>query len=135
MSVEAITRMEQWLTSIEADSAAGTAAERTLRNRPVELTDACWTSATNRISEPFGLAAAGTCETLYPTYGDTRRAAGSGLANDTLKCQRQPLDLTSSGFTAAQQARLSTVFATGVCDWTQPGVGKVAPLGTWLDYR
>jgi hypothetical protein len=137
MSVEALTRMEQWLAAIEADGAPGTDAARTLRNRPVELTDACWTSATNRISEPFGLAVAGACETLYPTFGDTRRAAGSGLANDTLKCRLQPLDVASYGvaFSASQQTRLQTVFPGGVCDWTQPGVGKVAPLGTWLDYR
>ena len=57
--------MEAWLAAIDADDAPGTAAERTLRNRPVGLTDACWAGST-KISEPFGLGLAGVCAGLYP---------------------------------------------------------------------
>jgi hypothetical protein len=29
-------------------------------------------------------------------------------------------------FTSAEQARLSSIFPSGVCDWSQVGVGQVA---------
>jgi hypothetical protein len=75
-------------------------------------------------------------QTLFPTFGDTRTAAGGGLAGDTLKCQLKPLDFTSYPvtFTPAQQARLQAAFPTGVCDWSKPGVDERPPLGAWLDY-
>jgi hypothetical protein len=135
MTVEALTQMEAWLAAIEADDAPGTAAERTLRNRPVALTDACWAGST-KIAEPFGLGLAGTCEALYPTFAETRIAAGSPLASDVFKCQLKPLDLGAYAvsFTPAQQARLQAAFPTGVCDWSKPGVDERPPLGAWLDY-
>jgi hypothetical protein len=103
MAVEALTRMEQWLAAIHADTAPGTAAEKVIRNRPTDLSDACWTSPTTNINEIFGYQLAGTCETLFPTFGDTRTAAGGGLTGDTLKCQLKPLDFASYPvtFTAA----------------------------------
>jgi hypothetical protein len=136
MTVEALTRMEQWLAAIHADTAPGSAAEKVIRNRPTDLSDACWTSPTTKINEIFGYQLAGTCETLFPTFGDTRTAAGGGLTGDTLKCQLKPLDFASYPvtFTAAQQARLQAAFPTGVCDWSKPGVDERPPLGAWLDY-
>jgi hypothetical protein len=136
MATEALTRMEQWLAAIHADAASGTAAEKVIRNRPTDLSDACWTGPTTKIDEVFGYQLAGECETLFTTFGDTRTAAGGGLTGDTLKCQRKPLDFASYPvtFTAAQQARLAATFPTGVCDWSKPGVDERPPLGAWLDY-
>ena len=135
MSVEALTQMDAWLAAIRADDAPGSAAERTIRNRPVSLTDACWTGAT-KIVEAFSFGLAGQCEALYPTFAETRMAAGAGLAGTAFKCQLQPLDLADYGvaFTPAQQARLQAAFPTGVCDWSKPGVDEREPLGAWLDY-
>ena len=128
MATEALTRMEQWLAAIHADDEGGSAAERVIRNRPDDLSDACWSSPTTKIEEQFEYQAPGACETLYPTFGDTRTAAGGGLAGDTFKCQLRPLDLAAYAvtFTADQQARLRATFPTGVCDWSQPGVGAAA---------
>ena len=135
MQVEALTQMEAWLAAIEADDGPGTAAERTIRNRPVALTDACWAGST-KIVEPFGIGLAGVCAALYPTFAETRTAAGAGLASDVFKCQLKPIDFGAYGvsFTPAQQARLQATFPTGVCDWSKPGVDERPPLGTWLDY-
>jgi hypothetical protein len=36
-----------------------------IRNRPTDLSDACWTSPTTKIHEVFGYQLAGTCETLF----------------------------------------------------------------------
>jgi hypothetical protein len=136
MTVEALTRMEEWLAAIDADTAPGTAAEKTIRNRPATLSDACWTSATTKIEETFGYQLAGVCESLYPSFGDTRTAAGGDMGGDTLKCQLKPLDFAAYpvAFSAGQQARLQATFPTGVCDWSKPGVDARPPLGTWLDY-
>jgi Tannase-like family of unknown function (DUF6351) len=136
MTVEALTRMEEWLAAIHADTGPGTAAEKTIRNRSATLSDACWTSATTMIEETFGYQLADVCESLYPSFGDTRTAAGGGLAGDTLKCQLKPLDFAAYPveFTVGQQARLQATFPTGVCDWSKPGVDARPPLGTWLDY-
>ena len=76
------------------------------------------------------------CAGLYPTFAETRIAAGSPLASDVFKCQLKPIDFGAYGvsFTPAQQTRLQTTFPTGVCDWSKPGVDERPPLGTWLDY-
>jgi len=135
-TVAAIEAMDSWLVAIKADSEPGSAAEKTIRNRPQALSDACWTSATDRIDETFGYQLAGACESLYPSWGDTRTAAGAGLAGTKLKCELRPLDFASYGvtFTPAQQARLAAVFPDGVCDYAKPGVEQQPPLGTWLDF-
>ena len=134
-SVEALTQMEAWLAAIRADNEPGSAAERVIRNRPVALTDACWSGAT-KFAESFGILGGGTCAGLYPTFAETRMAAGSPLASDIFKCQLKPLDFGAYAvsFTPAQQARLQATFPSGVCDWSKPGVDERPPLGAWLDY-
>jgi Tannase-like family of unknown function (DUF6351) len=136
MSAEALAKMDEWLAAIRADSAPGTAAEKTIRNRPADLEDSCWTSATTRIVEHFTYQGPGQCETLFPTWGDTRTAAGEGLAEDVIKCQLKPLSFAdySITFTPGQQARLQATFPTGVCDYTKPGVDQAPPLGAWQDW-
>ena len=39
----------------------------------------------------------------------------------------QAYQLLHVGFTVAQWARLEAAFATGVCDFSKPSVGQVAP--------
>jgi hypothetical protein len=136
MNVEALARMDQWLTAIGMDGAAGSRAEKVLRNRPAGLGDTCWNGAT-RIEEAFSYQLAGQCETLFPTFAETRMAAGAPLANDTFKCALKPLDFAGYAvtFTPAQQARLTAAFPSGVCDWSRLGPEQRAPLGTWIDYR
>ena len=135
MTVEALTQMEAWLAAIEADDAPGTAAERTIRNRPVGLTDACWAGST-KIAEPFGLGLAGACEALYPTSPKPASPPARPWRATSFKCQLKPIDFGAYGvsFTPAQQARLQATFPTGVCDWSKPGVDERPPLGAWLDY-
>jgi hypothetical protein len=136
MATEALAAMDDWLAAIRADTARGKPAERTIRNRPADLEDSCWTSATTRIVEHFTYQGPGACETLYPSWGDTRTAAGEGLAEDVLKCRLQRLHFADYPvtFTPEQQARLRTTFATGVCDYTRRGVDQAPPDGTWLDW-
>jgi hypothetical protein len=37
-------------------------------------------------------------------------------------------------FTDVEKAQLRAAFATGVCDYQRPGVGRQRPSDTWLDY-
>ena len=73
------------------------------------------------------------CDTdakLVP-HKSPHQVAGGARAENILKCQLKPLNFSDySGivFTAGQQARLQTVFSTGVCDWTLPGVGQQPPV-------
>jgi hypothetical protein len=136
MTLEALTQMDAWLAAIRADTAPGSDAARTIRNRPASLSDACWTSATAKIAEPFGLGYVGACEALFPTWFDTRLVAGEGLANDVLKCRLKAIDWDAYGvaFTADQQARLRSTFPSGVCDYSKKGVEQRSSKGPWLDF-
>ena len=108
----------------------------TAGHRPSGLSDGCWTSAGQKVVEPFSYQGAGTCEGLYPSFGDTRTAAGERLDEAVLKCRLKPLDFGSHGvtFTADQQARLRKAFPDGVCDYNRPGVDQRRPTHTWQDF-
>ena len=136
MATEALTQMEAWLAAIHDDHRRASAAQRVIRNRPDDLSDACWSSPTAKVEEQFEYQQPRTCETLFPTFGDTRTAAGGELAADAFKCQLQPLDVADYPvtFTPEQLTRLQAAFPTGVCDWSQPGVDERPPQGAWLDY-
>ena len=45
----------------------------------------------------------------------------------------RPIDLSlyKVRFTAAEAAKLKTIFPQGVCDYSRPGVGQRPPDGTW----
>ena len=128
----ALASMDAWLTAIAADRRHGDGRAKMLRNRPADLRDGCWTPAGERVAEPLRWKGTGTCDTLYPSFADTRIAAGAPLRNDVLKCHLKPLDRT--GFTTEQQARLRAVFPTGVCDYSRPGVGHRGLAGVWQSY-
>lgn len=128
----ALASMDAWLTAIAADRRHGDGRAKMLRNRPADLRDGCWTAAGERVAEPLRWKGTGTCDTLYPSFADTRIAAGAPLRNDVLKCQLKPLDRT--GFTAEQQGRLRAVFPTGVCDYSRRGVGHRGLAGVWQSY-
>jgi hypothetical protein len=88
-----------------------------------------------RISEPASTDPASACNQAYPRFSTPRMVAGGPLINDILKCQLKPVDTADYGtvaFTDPQKARLQAIFATGVCDWSKPGVNQVALQGTYL---
>ena len=130
--------MDQWLTTLKADTSS-TAIEQKVRTaRPVSGTfdtrDFCLlpeeVAQTTRI---FDAAVCNANRFLAPSLSP-RQVAGGPRAEDVLKCQLKPLvaaDYPASAFTPAQFGRLQAVFSTGVCDWSKPGVGQqvaVSPL-------
>jgi hypothetical protein len=128
----AVRLMDTWLTGITADTSSDPAPVKIARHKPAELVDACWTSEGDKIAEP-AIYGRGRCNDLYPTWGDPRMAAGAPLTDNVLKCTLKPLDPRDykQPLTADQIARLRKVFATGVCDWSKPGVSEQIVRETW----
>lgn len=59
-------------------------------------------------------------------------SAGGPTTADILKCQLKPIVsadyVDASGkqlLSASQVTQLQSIFPTGVCDWTKPGVGQI----------
>ncbi|MEJ8839735.1 DUF6351 family protein [Ramlibacter sp. AN1133] len=131
---EGISVMDQWLTTLVADASSRTLAQKVRAARPAGAADFCLlsndTAQATRVTDPA------TCDAdpfLKPA-ASPRQVAGGPRTEDVLKCQLKPLaqsDYPAGTFTGAQFARLQAVFASGVCDWSKPGVGQqaaVAPL-------
>ncbi len=125
----------------EVEAVSGTELVQSLvewvqtNERPDGVADDCVIDSDRTVGDDV-FAPGETCAEAYPYFGDPRTAAGAPLRNDILKCALVPADAESYGveFTDEQGAELEEVFADGVCDYTQPGIGQVPLAGTWLDY-
>lgn len=134
---ELLLQMDQWLANIAADTATySRPVDKVVKNRPASLTDACYTSAGTKIVEIASVAPFGQCNGLYPPRSTPRLVAGAPLSQDILKCQLKPLVRTdyAQSLSDAQFARLQAIFASGVCDFSKPGVGQVPLKEPWLSY-
>ncbi|HUE96328.1 MAG TPA: DUF6351 family protein [Longimicrobiaceae bacterium] len=138
-----LAAMDEWLANLARDTSAAPLLDRIVRARPGSLADACWDAEGSRIveaqtydEESLFDNRAGRCNALYPPHTGPRMVAGGPLTNDLLKCELKPLDRAEYPvqFTDAEWARLRPVFPGGVCDWSKPGVGQVAQVGTWLSF-
>lgn len=128
--------MDRWLAAISADTSRRSAQQKVIANKPADLGDGCYLSATQRIQERLVYPPAGQCGAAYPVAANPRIVAGADVGMSTLKCALKPLDLRAYpvAFTAADQAKLRRAFPTGVCDYSRPGSGQKPPSGTWIDY-
>ena len=134
----ALSRMDAWLTALAADESGDPVIEQVVRAKPADLVDACWSRGeeSTKIAEPQ-VRGSGRCEELFPSAPAPREVAGGSVGSDILKCQLTPIDPADYGvtFTTDEQARLERIFATGVCDWSRPGVEQTEPIGTWLRFN
>ena len=98
--------------------------------------DACWTESGEKLAERQTYDGSGRCNELYPSFPVPRLVYGAPLANDIVKCQLKPIDLTDYEveFTAAERLRLEKTFSTGVCDWSKPGVEQ-QPSEIWWRWK
>jgi hypothetical protein len=129
----ALDLINTWLDRIAADPAPPS-IDKVVRNKPAGAGDACWDTTGRRIDEAVSLDPAAQCNVVYPRFSTPRLVAGSPLVNDVLKCQLRPVAMSDYAvpFTGAEEARLRTIFPTGVCDWSKPGVGQQPLRGTYL---
>jgi hypothetical protein len=125
-----LDEMEQWLAAIAADTApAKTALEKVIRNRPANVTDACYMKDGRTITDMP------RCAEMFPVYSNPRLNAGLPMGATMLKCELKAVDRRDyqARLTDAQLAGIKAAFPSGVCDYTRKGVAVRAP-GTWLSY-
>ena len=119
---EALLAMDRWLTAVERDHSSVSRARKIADDRPADVHDRCLADA---------------CKQYVATrYGTPRTVAGAAEPNDIVKCRLKPLRREDYAvtFTDDQWAQLERAFPTGVCDWSEPGVGQ-QPAIPWLTYQ
>jgi hypothetical protein len=106
-----------------------------VRAKPRDLLEGCNTRTTppTFIVEKQTRNPSLECEKLYPSSPPPREVAGANVASDVIKCQLRPISLADypATPTALQVSRLQSVFPTGVCDWSKPGVQQQPLEGVW----
>jgi hypothetical protein len=137
--VEALGAMDAWLTErskLAERHARLDEVHLTRISRPEGLVDGCVTPTGERIDEPLTLDPDAACNELFPFHVTPRIAAGGPTGGDVLECRLTEMDLADYpvAFTEDEWDRLQSVFPDGVCDWSQPGVGQVPLVDTWLRY-
>src|SRR5262249_11701126 len=118
--------MSKWLDNIAADPAP-LSTEKVVKNKPAEAVDAYWDASGKKNVETASFDGSGGFNTTYPVHSEPRLVAGAPLANDVLKCQLKPINYSDYKvtFNADQKARMSTIFPSGVCDFSKQGVEQV----------
>jgi hypothetical protein len=127
------------MVAYKSDSSTDPQIVKVLRNRPKEAVEGCYDKSTPPafIAEPLVFTSKPTtrCSELFPVYSNPRHEAGGPLAANVLKCQLKPIDSKDYrvAFSAAETARLKTLFPQGVCDWSKPGIHQqpVVPWASW----
>jgi hypothetical protein len=132
----ALDKMDEWVANVKADASAIPMHAKVVRAKPADLVEGCNTRdpVPTFIAEQQLRNPAQACEILYPSEPAPREVAGADVASDIIKCQLRPISLTDypGTPTAAQVARLQSIFPTGVCNWSVPGVEQQPPAGEWL---
>jgi hypothetical protein len=133
--LEPVDVMNQWLDAIVAD-ATPVSIDKVVKHKPADAVDTCWDESGKKIVEPARFDGEGACNTLFPVHSEPRLVAGAPLTNDILKCELKPVNFAEyqATFSDAQKARMKKVFATGVCDFSKPGVEQRPIQGTYRKY-
>jgi hypothetical protein len=135
--------MDDWLTDAEArqESDGGSWQSALSAAKPEEAESRC-TVGDEEITGPDANEDE-RCVEAYPIHEEPRLAAGAPRSGDILKCERIDVaDAVESGDTYdasvelsdAQVDRLSSIFESGVCDYSQPAVGQSEPDGVWQSF-
>jgi len=138
LSPESISAFEKWMDAIAADKSTDPLKTKVVRNKPASVVDGCTDKSTPSqfIAEKQVLGTSGTqCNILWPSGRFPRMEAGVSLASNNLKCQLKPIDLADykASLSANDLNRLRSVFPSGVCDYSKPGVSfaKVVPWASF----
>ena len=128
-----------WMASYTSDTSRIPQRVKVVKSKPRAGVEGCFDRATPPafIAEPlvFSRRPVSKCSELYPVYSNVRHEAGGPLAANILKCQLRPVEARDypASMSAADLARLKTIFPNGVCDWSKPGVNQV-PVSTWSSF-
>lgn len=139
--LQSFLKMDQWVTTMN------TSAPKTFINsprtqaqvvaaKPASAFDFCYLSTDTTFSTKVTDQAVCDADARLVPRKSPRQVAGGPRTENMLKCQLKAFaasDYAPVTFTSGQLARLSTVFAGGVCDYSKPGVGQQAPVSP-LDF-
>ena len=130
--VNSFIEMDEWLGAVEQDHSNAPLARKIVRDRPEGLGDRCYSGAGQKLSDDL-------CgEAVVGVYRTPRMVAGDALTTDTNKCRLKPLDRNADygplPFTDAQWTELESVFPSGVCDYSKPGVDQQGTI-PWQTYQ
>jgi hypothetical protein len=126
----ALVAIDRWIAAIRTDGSSRSLPAKVIADRPPDIHDECFDGNGNRVSD-------GICgPSVVPVYGTPRTVAGEPITADQNSCRLRPLNRAdySVSFTDAQWAKLQSALATGVCDWSRPGVDQ-QPTIAWLTYQ
>jgi len=122
LMVDSLVTIDKWVAAIKADTSNAPIEEKVVKNKPAEAFDFCYigNDYTTKVTDWAKCDA----DPVLRYFASPRQVAGGPLAEDVLKCQLKPLKRSDykTTFSDEQWARLSKVFASGVCDWSKPGV-------------
>jgi hypothetical protein len=122
LMVDSLATIDKWVAAIKADASTATLEEKVVKNKPAEAFDFCYigNDYTTKVTDWAKCDA----DPVLRYFASPRQVAGGPLAEDVLKCQLKPLKRSdyATTFSDEQWTRLSKVFASGVCDWSKPGV-------------
>jgi hypothetical protein len=132
VTLRSLLTMDTWLSNLnvsapkETINSVRTQAE-VIFGKPATAVDFCFLTGDVNFTTPVFDQAVCDADPRLPKHASPRQVAGGPLVENILKCRLKPLnpvDYTPVTFTSAQWARLQAVFADGVCDWSERGVGQ-----------
>jgi uncharacterized tannase-like protein DUF6351 len=138
----ALTQMDQWLSALAVKAGPGNSADpptlaQIAAAKPADLEDACYRdNGTVKIAEPQVYRGDTTCNRLFPAFATPRIVAGEPLANNVLKCRLKPINGGDYQLklTDSELSELRSIFPSGVCDFSVPGVSQQPTRGTWQSF-
>jgi Tannase-like family of unknown function (DUF6351) len=119
-AVDSIFAVDKWLDAVDRDPRAMSLARKIIADKPASLTDRCTDGNGHDIDSS-------SCDQTVQAYSDPQIEGGMPMTDDTLRCERKPLnrgDYPGVSFTDAQWAQMAKLFPSGVCDFSQPGLGR-----------
>lgn len=134
IALDSFLTMDKWMTALKADSSSATLEQKIINAKPAAAFDFCYLSSDTTFSKKVTDKATCDADKFLKASSSPRQIAGGALSENVLKCQLKPLNAAEyapATVTASQLTRLQSVFSTGVCDWSKPGVGQqeaVSPL-------
>ena len=144
--------MDAWLMGIRNDRTTSDLSEKVRAHKPAGLTDACWRepeallseaerepatdASRQRLEQLQSYRGSGECASLYQAFSTPRHVAGAPLANDVVACHlRSPYRSDYAvEFSEAEFAELSSIFSTGVCDWSRGDRSGASHQGVWKSF-
>ena len=136
-TTQGLLAMDRWLSAVERDQRGVSLEQKVADDRPSDVHDQCSDIPNLEMVSVPGLGPLCELPLVQTKFSTPRVAAGESIATDQQKCQLKPLrqsDFYPIAFTAAQWTTLQSVYPTGVCDFSKPGVDQVNTV-PWQTYQ